>query len=493
MKIKNYFELAFSYIKGNIKLLINAFIIITVSISILLISLFMFFSINYGINEAIDHYPYSKTMLKTYSNLSDDNLLNDVPKNSEYTTFIAGGLVYKFDYENIMKESVPHPKEKIEFTSKIFIDDKQIEINTENLDNLYGKNPYFSYVAYNKKYSNCLFSSETNKFNQMFNSGNILLAGSIEINSGETLVSDLFCKLLNIKYDEIINKRISYYGFRYQYITNKDLIDEFKYNEGYIFKDFVIKGVYNHNNIDLINYGGMTSYINGYQLMNSSMIFSYEDINLMENVDDFKDNKLNYLKETDKRDGVYKVPFYTYQRINYSNIIDIINSLTNEKSNIRYANYGFDTKEYSKSIKSINSISIILILLSITIFISSIFGITNVIIYNLRKRNSYVGIQKAIGFTTKNINKTYILEQMITSFIVSIISIIISLIPIIIIYILENNFLHRYSDNISLSPKYLILSILIVVGMYLFITFIISNIIIKFNVKKKITDQLARE
>ena len=493
MRIKDYFELSIFYIKGNLKQIINTSLIIIASLFILISSICSIFIVKYGIEESISDIPYSKSVYNYYYN-NDDMVTIPEYDNTEYMTYYISSIPFYFNYNEdpICKDR--GDKKDIKREGKLYIGNDEHIINVEKFKEVCRGNTSFNITFYNKELSNTLFSRETENFVKKYDYGNVLLSGTSDLNTKEVLVSDLFCDLLNINYNSIVGKTISYSSLIYQYDDKN-----FYANDNYIFKDFLVKGVYNHMNCEFDSYVTHVLIGSGHMPM---MIFLSTDKKSMENINDYDDNKVNIITHDNRE--LHTVLAVTNQIIHHETLESAINNINDirQYNSINIDNYieGYMCSDlynviysYSKSISTLKSVSAILLLVSITIFISSIFGITNVIVYNLRKRNTYVGIQKAIGFTSKDISKIYILEQMITSSIISIISTVISLIPITIIFILENNFIHRYSDFISLSPKYIIFSILIVVGMYLFITFIISNIIIKFNVKKKITDQLARE
>lgn len=493
---KDYLYLANLNLKRNKKRTIRIIGGLSVGISLLIISLYVFFSIYFGLINYVNNDRFVNSVSVDYTNNENRNIfenLDGIINKCNYGIINSPGLEFDIDgkkYENAV-------------ASLGFSVDELCVNEVEN---------YFEY-RYNEIIRN-------NRYNTITTEKKFLLAGSSDINDGEILISKFILDSIKVDYKEVINKKISFK------IAKNNINNHFYYNDGsetkesvfdedyfYVLKDFTIKGIYN-SNCSYYPYSG--NYI-----INSKSIYKPKLIKTENHVDQtisqydkllffqngknssynyYYDNDLNYYENivnNDKKmlaiEGLTYGGDLLYERLFFNDFRNTINAyykLKNLYSNDGVINYQFNSISDLMNYKNIvDTIIIFFGIISLFIIVISIFGVFSVINYDIEKKKNYIGMLKALGLKNNGVFKLYFSEFSLYVFKSMIISIVLSLI-ISLAFIFITNFGVLKYMGFTISFWYYFLALGIVILFFILISYLYTYIVTKHYVKGKITNLL---
>lgn len=504
MEIKEASRLAKMYLSENKGQTIKIIAILAISLIISIFSLYIIFDINLGVTKTIEKTPYANAIERKYINY-DYNEIEEIDYYSNVKYIITNSTEYlTYSYNSVFRgNNNPKPYDNIvSFEANIKIDDRLYTMNTGLLDKYYLNQGVYekiegdvpnelkniSIIVHDKDHSNMIFSEEAYKLAEKNDERGLIFAGDANIREHEILVSNVLCDVIGIDYNQIIGKKISYYNFFYIVDDNNGL----NYKKDYAFKDFIVRGVYNDKNCDYDNRSPL--YINdGYYP--SMMIVLKNDINYINSFDEIDYDKVN-LVNSNNIEKTFNQRLYfddMTDKINYLNVtknkFEVLKS-NNYKSIITLDPLGYEDLSV-KYLKVFNMAGIILLYSGIAVGFSAMLYLISVLISNYNRRNSYIGIIKAIGVQHKDITFIFLIEQLRIVLFSVLISIAVTIIPILGIHFSLYEYMNKITGE-EFGISYTMSSYIVVIGTYLLLTIIISLFFIKKGLKTSMLKQLVR-
>lgn len=471
MKISDYLRLGLINIKNHKRRMINILIGLTFGVILLVPVLFLTFTYKLDIMNRYESRIYAK--------------VNECRMSTEKE---ANDLYSKMYNDYNISNSVYYNRYFIDTYSKLGPGKSETNLPNIYIDGVkYTDAPAMPIEAYDFKKTTSIFLEDDDRFIDTLNNKNIL-AGSMDFkNPNDIVISSYLCHYLDLGYEEVIGKKISYELFLTYNSNNNDIS---LYNKSfYAFKDFNIIGVANLKYRDSITEGKYMFF-----WIDEDSIKSKEAVN----VD-------NYEKLSNNSGGVY-LP-YNYG-CHYEGT-ELVFETNNFLDSIKIHEYFLENEMYTRSLDNgtknvfndfydmYNYISTLLTIVSILVIITTIFNLYNSVKYSANKKKHYSGMLEAIGMTKKQNLLINIIENL---FICIISSIIVFITSFFICQILVNG----YNSNImydegtkfdlSLNLSYYPLSILIcIVGlivMVLLITIIANRSINRKNMIELLNDEI---
>lgn len=431
------FKLALMYLMHNIKRYIIIILLLSLSLSILLFSCYFSLSYNRNYKNELNNNKSYLTLRMTNDNDEYSDEINKILSQdndvSNYINYKKYNIKYLITYEKT------YPFARTFHYPILKIDESLYSYNVSN-------------GSYNDEFhlfedSNTIFDESEYEYANKYNE-KLIITGSIDdLCENEIIISSNVCDVLNIDYNEIIGKSLSYSIF---YTDNDEL------NKKTVLNNYTVKAVFNSK-----FYSTLSSAEQGYE---QTSVFAFLNIK----------NKAD-LEEVTSSYNVCQIYFKNYSHAlnGYIKYQDFYNEnyLSHDKHiSITYSNV---LQRLLDSIDYIKFLSKILNIISILIFIVMILNLFNISLYMAKKRYSFLNMCKKIGLNDIE-KKRFILYENVTIFsIVIIISIIISAIVSFVLTNLFNNYLKHYDYAFNvISFKYyplVILFFIIILTLFIYI------------------------
>lgn len=504
MGIKEALGLARMYLRENKGQTIKIIAIIAISLIIFIFSFYIIFDINIGVTNTISNTPYANVIERKYINY-DNNEIEEIGYYSKVDYIITNSTEHlTYSYNSVYRgNNNPKPyDDSVSFEANVKIDDRSYSMNKDLLDKYYLNQTYYggynasiikelrdiSIIVHDKNHSNMLFSEEAYKMAKKYDERGLIFAGDTNIREHEILVSNVFCDVLGIDYNYIVGKKLSYYNFYYILDDN----NRFTYKSDYAFKDYIVRGVYNDNNCD---YDSRSPLNIGDDYYPTMMIILKSDINYINSFDEIDYDKVNIVGKNDLEKVVNQKIYFNdmTDKINYLNVTKNKYEVIDDnvfKSIINLDPLGYENLSV-RYLKAINIAGIILVYSGIAVGFSAMLYLISILISNFKRRNSYIGMIKAIGVQNKDISFIFVTEQMLIVLLSALISIAVTIIPILGIHFSLYEYMNKITGN-EFGIGYTILAYVTVIASYILITYIISLVFIKKGLKTSMVKQLVR-
>lgn len=490
---KNLYLLACKYLKNNLKTTLISIIPMILSLVFSIVALFILFSFKIGmINNIKEDNIYSSLSVsyddeEGYMNYKykesiedNDDLIGKIESLNIYYGFLDNVKIV----DNVRIEELIYPILKIE--------DVNYDITVDRHNNII--------QFYNLSSSKCYLEDEV-KYMKNNNYGDLLLAGDyIDNDNRGIMVSSRLLDSLNINYNDIIGKKISYlvsipihYGVFY---------DDSPYgHEGEyinIFKDFVVVGVFNDN-----VYNCPT------RALGKDSIFWINNKYLDEhNYYDFVEQKGAYF---------HNDPILEAKRIADEGLVfsgDYLLSKPNKRTNVLYQYKDFESTyeayhniyryilessardysiyktklldDYLQLYSTFNLIIVSFTTISIIIFVATLINMILIIDFQKRKKKYFLNMLRSLGYSKKEVIKIFNYQVNIQYIISALISFVLSFIISLVGTIIWNNKMKQtnFSDGLdyNINLLYFIPAIFIIV---IIMYFIVKIIIFIYNLLSK--------
>ncbi len=491
MKRKELYSLSFEYVKANKKVSLKSIITLTLCITFLCVSLFIFFEFRIDIMKKVYDENIFSTITLNYSESQNGYMNKKYKENIEEDSNIKENVLYKQVYYNYYSR----------YESNI---DKQLITNYPilTIDNI-----NYS-ISINKDNSSCnviefynllegsCYLEEEKKYMNNNNLGDLIICGNtIEANEKSIMINRVVLDDLNISYNDVIGKKVSYkvsipgqYNLYYnglKYEQNGKYIN--------IFENYIIKGVFNNNiystptRNDVVNNpifwisddNIFEGDIYNYDNTNYRCYYNDDPIELSKKItNDGKVFLADYI--TRKPDDMFNV-IYQYKNFNsaykaYNNMSKY--AILSQENGMTLANCFRPSNVLNDYIEFYPKISM-LVLASLSIcgavFIMTLINLILIIYFQRMKKKHFFGVLRAIGYTRQDIKNILNYQIDIQYFISIIFSFIISTILNLIIVLKWNNMIDRTNFDGDVSYKINLLHTLWV--------FILINVIIYLLIK----------
>ena len=475
MNTKECFLVANKNVKANKFTSFNIIFSFVISIISIVLCLFIYSVFSIGIKNQINDNKNISTLKIEYMDYSKHDYSSGNPGTNsiEYREKIL--------LNNGINENISFVRKQISFDyysigsglmSKSIYSYPTIIINGNEIINDYENHRvnhgYDMFDVYSDNSS--LYLKSENDYLNKLGFGNVILAGTDDVKNNEIIISSAFLDYYNINYNDVIGKNISYKLKIYtkrkvSLITDKTnyINENYKDVERYLFKDFIIKGVYNskiyncrsRERLYEINGDHTTTplfWIKESQLYKEKYV-EYDSDNKVYYYNDLPENIFDDALSKNKiclfegfNNSVVKTDIITdiYQFNNIDSIYDFYCNQDDYTSFEYVLKLNHSLKGYIDLYPYFKLSKKILLIVSIIISFISIVNIFISFKYLLIKKIKFSSMCNILGMTKKDISKMYTFMNLINYIIAIIISFVISFTACLFTSIICNN---RYNSS----------------------------------------------
>lgn len=432
MRLKDQVLIINEIEKVNKKQSRNTIIGLSISIILSIISLFAIISFYFGVIHSANESPCVSTINLHYSDYDSGNIENRYLNQINENKLIDNYIIYS-EYEILFKKDI-HSFSNVEYYyPTIYIDGNEIS-NDFNINNNRNSDAIIAYDNLNSK--SYILKSEDDYLSKSNFKKSIIAGTLFEENDNEIIVSNLFLEMLNIlDPSSVIGKKISYRLPLSNEVNTIHPDTESTSESIYLFKDYIIKGVFNFeiyncpSRVMETDYFGNDKYKSPMFWVKKTSIIDTVNTSYSEDYEyDYTSDPILVLNEA-ANDGKIAIPFgfnttghSNYEKrnkvelVSFDNIINSYKFIQSLKSYIKdfekpYAyqlNYNLDA--FFVFYPFFKYISLILLASGIIFMIIAILNIYWMIQYTIKKNIYFLGLMKAIGANNKDINRLYLLR-----------------------------------------------------------------------------------
>ncbi|MCR4898988.1 MAG: ABC transporter permease [Acholeplasmatales bacterium] len=526
MRFKDYIYTSRKmYGTKNIIFIIIGFIF---SLSIIFSIIFISYQFRYGIVDTINNdYPEYDSMYIKDNHRKSLNYDYDEYKN-------------KYGIDELVSTLFVWPNRSR--NKEIYLDGEEISYDFEDVTQ---EDDFYSYWIFDDNVSDDFYTKYDEKYLKRYGKGDAILAGeSFKDDKDEIMVSDAFCNLLGINYDDIIGKKVSYLIYfnkqnNQEIYVKDDVTGEYKiYNnsdpiEYYEFKDYKIIGVYNDFMVNRTPSRRESGATNTYFMVKRSSVVDLDTARMRKYEDGYEyyDND-NYYFDEEPSAAFEKI--YNNQGICHigspGEKIGRNSEESSDDKNVLFLNYcyfnDFDSGySFYKMIKDSNNsrsfdyyentrldqiysfmpfyelISKILLISTIVLVLIAMINTLRIMQKYIKNSMGFLSMSLAIGMKKKSIYILTYIEMIKSAFYSLIPAVLISLSPCILFnnYMtqrlrmhekaVENSYMFNFNVSFSSYPWIILISFF----SFVLIVFILSSIILKISDRKMLINRLNGE